>query len=164
MSGENRGGTTKFGIGLARDEKVVEFPDGRAARRQREFCDAVARLKMALAAEKALPVPTRQALVAELGAFDEWAGESRGALPPANRKEVARRILLLDFRLSALRPVAAEVDNSLRQALRQYAEASRSLLEQGARRGPDGEWMDLPRRTEMEVLQRDLHAHEKGDG
>lgn len=165
MSGDNRnGGSSEPGVGLVREKNVVEFPDGRIGRRQREFLDAVARLKMAIAADKALPVGMRQALAAELGAFDEWSDQAEGAASPARHREIARRILLLDYRLSSLRPLAAELDNGLRQAVRQYAEASRFLLEMGARRGPDGEWMGLPRRTEMEALQRDLYPGPKGEG
>jgi hypothetical protein len=44
------------------------------------------------------------------------------------------------------------LDDSLRHAVRQYAEAANLLLDAAARRGPDGEWVDRPRRTEIEAL------------
>lgn len=157
MSEENQGsgGRSGFGVRLARDGNVVDFPGTRVERRQREFCDAVARLKSALSEEKSVPVATRQALVAELGVFDNWAEAGGTLLPGAGMgREIARQILLLDYRLSILRPLATRLDRSLRHAVRQYAEASGLLLEATARRAPDGEWVDRPRRTEMEALQR----------
>jgi len=155
--GGDKGG---FGVRLARGTNVLDFPQVRLQRRQNEFCDAVARLKAALAGEKALPVPTRQMLVAELGVFDHWAEDGATALPAAgNAREIARQILLLDYRLSVLGPLVAQVDSSLRHAVRQYAEASSLLLEATGRRGPDGEWLDQPRRTEIEALVLALHRN-----
>lgn len=155
MAGQGKDGGSKagFGVRLARNDKVVEFPQARMERRQREFCEAVGRLKAALSEEKSLPVPTRQALVAELGVFDNWSEEGGSLMPRAGLgREIARQILLLDYRLSVLKPLAGRVDRSLCHAVRQYAEASELLLEAAGRRAPDGEWLDRPRRTELEAL------------
>lgn len=113
-----------------------------------------------------MPVPTRQALVAELGVFDSWPEEGGTVLPDSVRsRELARRILLLDYRLSVLGPLADWLDDSLRHAVRQYAEAANLLLEATARRSPDGEWLDRPRRTEIEALVVALHRKAPpGDG
>lgn len=155
--GGDKGG---FGVRLAHGNNVFDFPQVRLQRRQNEFCDAVARLKAALANEKALPVSTRQVLVAELGVFDNWAEDGATVLPAVGgAREIARRILLLDYRLSVLGPLAEQLDRSLCHAVRQYAEASALLLEATARRGPDGDWLDRPRRTEIELLVLALHGN-----
>lgn len=168
MSGKDQDGGrgSGFGVNLARDGNVVDFPGTRVERRQREFCDAVARLKSALSEEKSVPVATRQALVAELGVFDNWSEAGGTLLPGAGMgREIARQILLLDYRLSILRPLAARLDGSMRHAVRQYAEASGLLLEATARRTPDGEWVGRPRRTEIEALLLALHGnHPPEDG
>lgn len=160
MIGRKRGGGGKGGSGAPRlggAENVFDLPGALIERRQREFCDAITRLKTALVREKSVPVATRQALVAELGAFDCWTEPGAKLLPaPLGTAEIARRILLLDYRLNALRPMGAELDNSLRHAVRQYAEASHLLLDACARRDPSGEWLDRPRRTEIESLVRVL--------
>jgi hypothetical protein len=148
--GDRQGG----GMGLTQAEKVVvEFPNVRLERRQREFYDAVLRFKAALAEDKSVPLTTRQALVAELGMFDNWPAKSDTFAPGSTLgRELARRIMLLDYRLSVLGPMADWLDDSLRHAVRQYAEAANLLLDAAARRGPDGEWVDRPRRTEIEAL------------
>lgn len=154
MVGRGNDGNGKGGAGgPERTEKVIDFPNAQVKRRRHEFCDAVGRLKAALSEARTVPVPTRQALVAELGRFDTWLEEGV-LLPPAIDwgREFARQILLLDYRLSALGPLAGRLDPSLCHAVRQYAEASNLLLETAMRRGPEGEWLHRPRRTEIERL------------
>lgn len=167
MVGRSKDGGKRdgFGVRLARGDKVIDFPNARVERRQREFCDAVARLKAALSEEKSVPVPTRQALVAGLGVFDNWPEEGGSVLPQAGLgREIARQVLLLDYRLSVLGPLAGKLDRSLCHSVRQYAEASNLLLEASARRTPEGEWLDRPRRTEIEALVLALHGKASPDG
>lgn len=153
------------GRNRAQADKVVEFPNSRLEWRQREFHHAVLRFKAALAEDKSVPVPTRQALVAGLGVFDNWPEEGGSVLPQAGLgREIARQVLLLDYRLSVLGPLAGKLDRSLCHSVRQYAEASNLLLEASARRTPEGEWLDRPRRTEIEALVLALHGKASPDG
>ena len=162
---DNNGGDRRWsGSNRARADKVVEFPNSRLEWRQREFHHAVLRFKAALAEDKSVPVPTRKALVAELGMFDNWPDRIDGIAPgSAVSRELARRIMLLDYRLSVLGPLADWLDDSLRQAVRHYAEAANLLLDATARRGPDGGWVDRPRRTEIDALVVALDCRPKPD-
>ena len=146
------------GEGGGRAKNVFRFPGSPMRRHKRGFRRALARLRAVLSQQKELPVQLRQALVVELGTFEAvlglWGGKlSRGV---GSSVEFARRVLLVDYRLSALKILAGSVDASLRDALRQYAEASAILLEATARRGPDGEPIEPIRRTEIEALLKAL--------